>query len=103
MGEREGDTIWRVRYGDEWIYILIEFQSTVDRFMAVRLMTYIGLLYQNLIRTKQLPKSGKLPPVFPLLLYNGKQPWNSATALQDLTHYRFIHTEHLKKGHDDLL
>jgi len=45
--------LWRVRCRDEWIYvyILIEFQSTVDRFMAVRLMTYIGLLYQDLIRT----------------------------------------------------
>ena len=86
LREREDDAIWRVRCREEWIYvyILIEFQSTVDRFMAVRLMTYIGLLYQDLIRTGQLLENGKLPPVFPLVLYNGKQPWSSATSLQDL-------------------
>ncbi len=86
LREREDDAIWRVRCRDEWIYvyILIEFQSTVDRFMAVRLMTYIGLLYQDLIRTGQLLDNGKLPPVFPLVLYNGKQPWSGATSVQDL-------------------
>ncbi len=86
LREREDDAIWRVRCREEWIYvyILMEFQSTVDRFMAVRLMTYIGLLYQDLIRTGQLLDNGKLPPVFPLVLYNGKQPWSSATSLQDL-------------------
>jgi len=86
LREREDDTIWRVRCRDEWIYvyILIEFQSTVDRFMAVRLMTYIGLLYQDLIRTDALLDNGKLPPVLPLVLYNGKQRWSSTTSVQDL-------------------
>ena len=87
LREREDDTIWRVRCRDEWIYvyILIEFQSTVDRFMAVRLMTYIGLLYQDLIRTGSLLDNGKLPPVFPLVLYNGKQAWSGgATSVQNL-------------------
>jgi len=84
---REDDAIWRVRCREDWIYvyILIEFQSTVDRFMAVRLMTYIGLLYQDLIRTDSLLKNdSKLPPVLPLVLYNGKQIWNSAISVQDL-------------------
>jgi len=86
LREREDDTIWRVRCRKEWIYvyILIEFQSTVDRFMAVRLMTYIGLLYQDLVRADALLDNGKLPPVLPLVLYNGKQRWSSATSVQDL-------------------
>jgi len=86
LREREDDTIWRVRCQNEWIYIyiLIEFQSSVDHFMAVRLMTYIGLLYQDLIRTGSLLDNGKLPPVLPLVLYNGKQPWRSAISVEDL-------------------
>ena len=86
LREREDDTIWRVRCRDSWIYIyiLIEFQSTVDRFMAVRLMTYIGLLYQDLIRTGQCLENSKLPPVLPLVLYNGKQNWNSAISVEQL-------------------
>ncbi len=48
---RHDDIIWRVRWGDSWLYVylLLEFQSTIDPFMAVRLMVYIGLLYQHLI------------------------------------------------------
>jgi len=47
LREREDDIVWRVRWGVEWLYVylLIEFQSTVDRFMAVRIMVYLGLLY----------------------------------------------------------
>jgi len=45
-------------------YLVIEFQSTVNRFMAVRLVTYIGLFYQDLIRSKQLLANGQLPVVF---------------------------------------
>ena len=45
--EREDDAVWRVRLeGDDWLYVylLLEFQSKVDRFMALRVMTYLGLL-----------------------------------------------------------
>ena len=52
--------------------------------MAVRLMTYIGLLYQDLIKTRQLLPDRRLPPIFPVVLYNGKKRWNVATELKDL-------------------
>jgi len=56
LREREDDIIWRVRWQDDWLYIylLVEFQSTVYRFMAARFMTYEGLLYEGLIRSQQL-------------------------------------------------
>ena len=83
---REDDVIWRVRWHDEWlyVYIVLEFQSTVDPFMAVRLLTYIGLLYQDLIRGKQLTPRGLLPPVLPLVLYNGEGRWTAAQDVADL-------------------
>lgn len=50
LREREDDMIWRLRWGERWVYVylLLEFQSSVDRLMAVRLLTYVGLLYQDL-------------------------------------------------------
>ncbi len=83
---REDDIIWRVKYRQSWIYVylLLEFQSTVDRYMAVRLMTYIGLLYQDLIKSKQTLPDKRLPPVFSVVLYNGEQRWTAATELKDL-------------------
>jgi predicted transposase/invertase (TIGR01784 family) len=86
LREREDDLIWRVRFGDRWLYVylLLEFQSTVDRFMALRIMTYTGLLYQDLVRTKQLTERGLLPPVLPIVLYNGEQRWHAPVEIQDL-------------------
>ncbi|MCP4700289.1 MAG: Rpn family recombination-promoting nuclease/putative transposase, partial [Gammaproteobacteria bacterium] len=58
---RHDDIIWRVRRGDSWLYVylLLEFQSTIDPFMAVRLMVYIGLLYQHLIDVGKLSAASR--------------------------------------------
>jgi putative YhgA-like transposase len=86
LRSRETDMIWKVKWrGQElYIFILLEFQSKVDRFMAVRNMTYVGLLYQRLIQQKAFTPSGKLPPVFILVLYNGRRRWNGALDIADL-------------------
>jgi predicted transposase/invertase (TIGR01784 family) len=86
LRSREADLIWRVRWSDQWLYIylLIEFQSTVDPFMAVRMLTYLGLLYQDLIKHRQLTAPNQLPPVLPLVLYNGQPRWHSARNIRDL-------------------
>ncbi len=52
--------------------------------MAVRLLTYVGLLYQDLIKSRQLPDPPRLPPVLPVVLYNGEEPWTAAASLADL-------------------
>ena len=65
-------------------YLLIECQSTVDAWMAVRVMTYVGLLYQDLIRQKQVLPERRLPPVLPIVLYNGPGRWTAATDVADL-------------------
>lgn len=77
---RRGDALWRVRLRDaRWLYVLVllEFQSSVDRFMAVRMLVYTGLLYQDLVRRGALGRGGKLPPVLPVVLYNGRSPWTA--------------------------
>ena len=73
LRHRADDVVWRVKAGEEWLYlyILIEFQSKVDPWMAVRMMSYVGLLYQDLIRKKQVLPHRKLPPILPIVLYNG--------------------------------
>jgi predicted transposase YdaD len=41
---REGDLVWKLRRRDGaplYVYLLIEHQSQVDRFMAVRLMVSV--------------------------------------------------------------
>ena len=50
--KRHGDTVWRVRLRNRWVYLLVmlEFQSRDDRWMALRILTYTGLLYEELVR-----------------------------------------------------
>ena len=84
--QREDDVVWRVKVGEDWfyLYLLIEFQSSVDKYMALRMMVYIGLLYQDLIKRGETLADGRLPPLLPIVLYNGNQKWTAATNIADL-------------------
>jgi predicted transposase/invertase (TIGR01784 family) len=86
LKERISDVIWRVRFKDQWLYvcILLEFQSTTDEYMALRCLVYVGLFYQDILRTKKIAPGDKLPPVLPIVLYNGEPRWNAATDMFDL-------------------
>jgi hypothetical protein len=86
LREREDDMIWRLRWGERWVYVylLLEFQSTIDRFMAVRLLTYLGLLYQDLAAAGEISAGTPLPPVLPIVLYNGERAWWAKTSLDAL-------------------
>jgi hypothetical protein len=84
---REGDMIWRIpRRGgeDTYLVLLLEFQSTSDRYMALRVLTYATLLWQQLISERRLEPGGRLPPILPVLLYNGDSRWRAPVDLVDL-------------------
>jgi len=84
---REGDVIWRLptRTGtDIYLYLLLEFQSESDWWMAVRTQIYQGLLWQQVIREKKLKRGAVLPPLLLLVLYNGTQRWSAPTDLSEL-------------------
>ena len=86
LRKREDDIIWRLRYRENWVYVylLLEFQSTVDTYMAVRILTYVGLLYQDLIKSGRIESGDHLPPVIPLVLYNGSRRWQAAQEIGEL-------------------
>nr|WP_248287286.1 Rpn family recombination-promoting nuclease/putative transposase [Massilia antarctica] len=86
LSARQDDIVWRVRLGDEflYVYILIECQSGVDRWMALRMQTYIGLLYQDLVKGHELSPGLLLPPVLPLVFYNGVPNWSASMDLSGL-------------------
>jgi len=83
---RHGDAVWRVRWGEDWLYVylLLEFQSSVDRFMALRTLVYTGLLHQDLIRRDELGADRRLPPVLPVVLYTGERRWHAPTEVRSL-------------------
>jgi predicted transposase/invertase (TIGR01784 family) len=82
-GDGESDILFTAKFNgrDIYIYILIEFQSAVDRFMSQRMLKYILELYDYLISTERLRT---LPAVFPVLLYNGNDRWTSPVDIFNL-------------------
>lgn len=86
FSERHDDIVWRVRLGDDWlyVYVLLEFQSRSDGWMALRMQVYIGLLYQDLVRRHEVSPRALLPPVLPLVFYNGADAWGAALDLGSL-------------------
>jgi hypothetical protein len=57
------------------LYLLIEFQHSADPAMPERIMSYVGLLYQDLRKQGAVSGQASLPLVIPLVLYNGDAPW----------------------------
>ena len=85
LRERIDDVVWRVKLKDRTLYlcILVEFQSTEDKWMAVRLLTYVGLLYDDLIKRRLVDDEG-LPPVLPVVVHTGIRRWSAPCSLKEL-------------------
>lgn len=88
---REKDLLWRLPFIAEddfeiWFYVYLhfEFQSEPEPLIAVREMTYKGLLYLDLERQGALLPSGKLPPVLSLVVYNGEREWREKLSVSEL-------------------
>jgi hypothetical protein len=86
LSERHGDMVWRVRFGEQllYVYLLLEFQSHAERWMALRMQVYVGLLYQDLVKRREYGPQGRLPPVLPVVFYNGMAPWTAGAELREL-------------------
>ena len=86
--KRQGDIVWRIPTNDGeasiYLYLLLEFQSKSDRWMAVRLLVYIGLLYQQLLDERLHLVNNKLPPVFAVVLHNGELRWTAPRSVSAL-------------------
>ena len=93
LARRLGDLLWRVRFRDATpeavtggaceLLVMLEFQSSVDTAMGARLLAHIGLVHQELIRRGALRDGGRLPPVLPLVFYNGESRWSAAVEVRE--------------------
>ena len=80
----ESDLTYRIKLQgrDVYIYLLLEFQSSVDRFMAVRVAYYTLAFYMDYIANNTAIE--KLPPFFPIVVYNGSDRWSAPERLSEL-------------------
>ena len=83
LHHRLGDLVWRVEPGASEapagsVLVLLELQSTVDRAMAARMMTYCALAWEALIRRGLVGGAGLVPATLPVVFYNGASRWTAA-------------------------
>jgi len=83
LGKIETDIVYSAKLADKtaYIYILVEHQSTPQKFMPLRLWRYVLRLMFYHVEKLQ---NKSLPIVVPLIFYNGKEPYTHSTDIFDL-------------------
>ena len=88
---RSNDAVWRLRFRDaggerDWLHVLvmIEFQSRIDWFMALRVQGYAVRLYESLWSDRRPGRGDRLPPVLAVVIYNGRSRWRAVTRMAGL-------------------
>jgi predicted transposase/invertase (TIGR01784 family) len=86
---RVPDLLWKIprRKSEQavYIYVLLELQSRVDPLMAVRMLVYVALIYERLGRQEpSCLRQGGMPPILPIVLYNGATTWTAQVSVQAL-------------------
>jgi hypothetical protein len=87
MARRESDVVWRVhtRHGHP-VYFLIEFQSTVDRLMPLRIAEYATALCRALHgKARATRGKGSGPLILPIVVYTGDARWTAPKSLAAMT------------------
>lgn len=86
FAERESDLLYQVELFDYpqpvLLYLLFEHQSRPDKWMRRRLLRYIDRTWDESF--KLYPEQTELPPVLPLVFYQGESSWNYSTELAEL-------------------
>jgi len=91
---READVVCRVPFQSEGrteallIYILVEHQSTVDKLMRLRVLSYMVRIWEfhceSWVRDKVPRREWQLPPILPIVFYTGEQRWREPLTLASL-------------------
>src|SRR2546428_282074 len=82
----EADFLYEIeRVSDEesvWIYVLLEHQSTPDRWMRFRLLQYCCRIWEMSVRAH--PEQRELRAIVPLVFYQGERSWSYSSEFADL-------------------
>jgi hypothetical protein len=90
LSVREPDVIWEVQRreasaGPVYVLVMVEFQSSVDWAMPVRIMQYTSLAYEQALKQQGAPSAtSSLPATLPIVLYNGRYRWSAPTSLRQM-------------------
>ena len=74
-----------------FLYVLIEHQSSVDFAMPFRVLCYLVEIwrdfYKNSDPNETRQKEFRFPPVFLIVLYNGKEKWTASSSMREIVEH----------------
>ena len=85
--QSESDMICEVQVlggGGQVVYLLLEFQSSRDWTMALRVWNYLGQFLASVAKLEGVRQRRQLPTVLPIVVYNGERPWTAVRELGEL-------------------
>ncbi len=90
MRERHTDLLFSTRLNGNLalVYVLVEHQSSPDQWMAFRMLDYVTRIWTRHLDQRSNSGRGRspamLPPVVPVVIYQGTRRWNAPTSLDGL-------------------
>lgn len=83
------DMLYKTRLKNQpgYIYILVEQQSSQQALMPFRILKYMLAIMDHHLETvekNKKPKQKRLPLIYPLIFYSGKNPYTCSTDLFEL-------------------
>jgi predicted transposase YdaD len=82
----EADLLYEVEHvsgeASLWVYVLLEHQSTPDRWMRLRLLKYCCRIWDRSFRDE--PEQRTLRAIVPLVFYQGERSWSYSSEFADL-------------------
>src|SRR5438132_5055585 len=82
----EADFLYQIEHGSGegsvWLYVLLEHQSTPDRWMRFRLLKYCCRIWEMSFR--EHPDQRELRAIVPLVFYQGERSWSYSSEFADL-------------------
>jgi predicted transposase YdaD len=86
LRESESDFLYEIErvLGEEsvMLYVLVEHQSTPDRWIRFRLLKYCCRIWD--VNLAERPTPSELRPIVPLVFYQGERTWSYSTEFADL-------------------
>jgi predicted transposase/invertase (TIGR01784 family) len=86
LRESESDLLYTVQMKERaarvFLYLLFEHQSKPDPWMRFRLLKYMCRIWDESF--KQNPDQSELPPILPVVFYQGERAWRHSTEFVDL-------------------
>ena len=85
LRQHHTDVLFRARLDqrdEALIYVLLEHQSTPDYWMALRMCAYLMRIWSR--HLDHHPDVRRLPPIIPIVVYQGRSSWTPPLDLIDL-------------------